>query len=135
VPEPAFLDTFFIVALINPRDPHHARAAGLAREFRRRPIVTTDAVLLESGNTLARGYKREAVAVLRELRSSNLIEVVPLTSALLDEALAMYGSTLDKGWGLVDCVSFAVMRQRHVSDALTSDRHFIQAGFRALLAD
>ncbi|MFM6264927.1 MAG: PIN domain-containing protein, partial [Dolichospermum sp.] len=39
----------------------------------------------------------------------------------------------DKEWGLVDCISFIVMQDRGISDALTTDIHFQQAGFRALL--
>ncbi len=40
---------------------------------------------------------------------------------------------MDKEWGLVDCVSFVTMNQLGITEALTTDRHFEQAGFVALL--
>ena len=39
----------------------------------------------------------------------------------------------DKRWSFTDCISFAVMKQMKIADALTGDHHFEQAGFRALL--
>ena len=45
----------------------------------------------------------------------------------------MYQQYADKTWGLVDCRSFVVMRERQMKDALTFDQHFAQADFRALL--
>jgi predicted nucleic acid-binding protein len=61
--------------------------------------------------------------------------VVPLTETLLQNAITLYGERSDKNWGLTDCVSFALMRQEDVVEALTADVHFRQAGFRALLLD
>jgi len=49
--------------------------------------------------------------------------------------LELYKKFSDKKWGLVDCISFVVMRERGVNEALTSDKHFVQAGFRALMRD
>jgi len=40
---------------------------------------------------------------------------------------------LDKDWSLCDAVSFILMREYGIEDALTSDHHFEQAGFRRLL--
>lgn len=58
-----------------------------------------------------------------------------MTPELFASAIALYKQMDDKQWSLVDCVSFVVMRERGITAALTSDRHFIQAGFQALLAD
>ena len=49
------------------------------------------------------------------------------------KGLTLYGARQDKTWGLVDCMSFIVMDEQKLTDALTSDIHFIQAGFQALL--
>lgn len=71
--------------------------------------------------------------VIDTLIQSPEVKVAPLTSELFDAAYRLYSSHLDKEWGLVDCISFIVMRQRGVTDALTFDQHLVQAGFRALL--
>jgi uncharacterized protein len=60
-----FVDTSFIVALVNEKDQHHARAAELAALFDGYPLLTTDAVLLEIGNALARNFKEQAVKCLK----------------------------------------------------------------------
>ncbi len=44
----------------------------------------------------------------------------------------MYESYQDKTWGLMDCISFVVMREMKITDALTFDKHFAQAGFNIL---
>lgn len=128
-----FVETLFVVALINDRDQYHERAASLAERYRGRPLITTAAILLEIGNTLARGHKEKAVQVIDAFLPSPDIEVVRLNPELLDRALALYRSHRDKEWGLIDCVSFVAMADVGLSEALTFDRHFAQAGFVALL--
>jgi predicted nucleic acid-binding protein len=128
-----FVDTLFVVAAINPRDQYHRRAAELVKRFRGHPLLITDAVLLEIGNALARNFKKEAVEIIERFLNSNQVEVVALTPELFREALAMYRTYHDKEWGLVDCVSFVVMRRKNVTSALTFDQHFVQAGFQALM--
>jgi len=60
-------------------------------------------------------------------------EVVPLSHEIFDQALDFYHQHHDKQWSLTDCTSFIVMQQRGITEALTGDRHFEQAGFTALL--
>lgn len=128
-----FLDTLFVIALLNQRDQYHDRAAELAARYEGEQFLTTDAVLLEIGNALAKKYRQEAVEVITQLLTSEDVEVVRLTPALFDESFTLYQSHQDKEWGLIDCVSFVVMRQNNIQEALTFDQHFIQAGFRALM--
>jgi predicted nucleic acid-binding protein len=52
---------------------------------------------------------------------------------LFETGVSLYASRTDKEWSLTDCISFTVMSQYGIRDALTGDRHFEQAGFRALL--
>lgn len=127
------MDTFFVVALINQRDAYHAQASRLADELEGQSLVITDAVLLEIGNALARSFKAEAVAVIDSFLNSPEVEIVQLSPQLFEAAYTLYKSYQDKAWGMVDCISFTVMRQMDISEALTSDHHYAQAGFRALM--
>lgn len=130
-----FIDTHFVVALINQRDQYHDQATALAGSYEGQPFLTTDAVLLEIGNALARKYRRQAVEIIEDFLSSDDVEVARLTPELFSEALALYKHHQDKEWGLIDCISFAAMRQAEVQNALTFDQHFVQAGFRALMRE
>lgn len=60
---------------------------------------------------------------------------MPVDSELLARAIALYTNRSDKEWGLTDCISFVVMQERGLTDALTTDHHFVQAGFHNLLAE
>jgi predicted nucleic acid-binding protein len=130
-----FVDTLFVIALINQRDQYHSQALSLADLFEGRPLLTTDAVLLEIGNALARGYKPEAIEVIDHLLTAEEVEVVRLTPEIFEEAFHLYRRYRDKSWGLVDCLSFIAMRRANVSSALTFDPHFVQAGFQALMRE
>jgi predicted nucleic acid-binding protein len=130
-----FIDTLFVVALISQRDRYHEQATEMADLYEGQPLLTTEGVLLEIGNALARGYKAEAVEVIQGFLSSPDVQVVRLTPELFDRAFALYQSHQDKEWGLIDCISFIVMGDAGAAEALTFDKHFVQAGFRALLRE
>lgn len=133
-----FLDTSFAVALSARSDQHHVRAVELSRELRSKStrMVTSRAVALEIGNALAKHrYRAAAVALLAALDSDPLVEIVPVTEELYHKGFELFCARQDKEWGLIDCVSFVVMQERHINDALTADEHFHQAGFRALLKE
>jgi predicted nucleic acid-binding protein len=63
------------------------------------------------------------------------VKVVSVDTALLRRAIDFYQSREDKEWGLTDCISFIVREDNGLTDALTTDEHFQQAGFRALLRE
>lgn len=128
-----FADTWFFVALINKRDQYHQKALELSEEYENYPLITTDAVFLEVGNALSNNYKNEAVELIESFLESDDVEVIRLNPDLFNEALSLYKKHQDKSWGLVDCISFVVMKRYEVTQALTFDRHFIQAGFQALM--
>ena len=128
-----FVDTLFIVALINKRDQYHQKALQLSEQYKNHPLITTDAVFLEFGNALSSNYKKEAAKLIEQFLASDEIDVIRLTPELFDESLRLYKKHQDKSWGLVDCFSFVVMNQHKISQALTFDQHFIQAGFQALI--
>lgn len=130
---PIFVDTLFIVALVNRRDTYHAQATQLSHILSGQLLLTTDAVLLEIGNALSRHHKLEAIAIIDQFLTSPDIEVIRMDADIFTQAFTLYRNYSDKSWGLIDCLSFAVMRNRNVSDALTFDQHFVQAGFNALM--
>lgn len=129
MPARIFVDTSFLLALINERDQYYGQAANLSRKFENSFLLTTDAILLEIGNAMAKDFREEAVAVIKTLRSSNRVEVVEIDKRLFDMGLALYEKYRDKAWGLVDCISFAVMQENEITEALTFDGDFTQAGF------
>ena len=132
MPNRIFVDTVFVIALINQRDQYHQQASELADRFGGYPLLTTDAVLLEIGNALARGYKQEAIEVIEQFLASDEVEIKRLTPYLFEQAFELYKQYRDKDWSLVDCISFVTMREAGLSQALTFDRHFVQAGFEVL---
>jgi predicted nucleic acid-binding protein len=129
----AFADTAFYIAMVNRRDSLHSAATDLARQFRGR-IYTTEYVLIEVGNWLARSADRALfVELMRQLHADPHTTVIHAKHRLFELGLALYTRRPDKDWSFTDCISFIVMKQRRLADALTSDTHFLQAGFNALL--
>ena len=131
----AFVDTSFVIALINKSDQYDSQALKLAARFDKRPLITTDAVLLEIGNALARNFKAQSVEIIEYFITSDEIRVVSLSSDLFRRAFELYRSHADKSWGLVDCISFIVMKDLKLTQSLTADRDFEQAGFEVLIGN
>ena len=73
----------------------------------------------------AEGYRRA--------HADARIEVVPFQPELIDSAMQLYRTRPDKNWSLTDCLSFVVMERRHLTDALTTDGHFEQAGLKVMM--
>lgn len=95
-------------------------------------LITTDAVLLEIGNALAKEFRKEAARVILVLRSSKRVEVIETDRTLFEKGIAVYEKYADKTWGLVDCLSFVVMWEAGLTDVLTFDGDFTQAGFTVI---
>ena len=128
-----FADTSGLVAYLSAEDKYHEAAHEYLVDLADR-IVTTPWVLCELGNFLASRTKRRSfVAFLRDLRRDTRVDVLPLDAKLYENGLALYARRLDKEWSVTDCISFVAMKHQRLTDALTADHHFEQAGFRALL--
>ena len=128
-----FADTFHFLALLNPRDRQHAHAAEIATG-NDLTVVTTRAVLLEVADALAHAATRAIAAeFLDSLEADPRATILELDEDLYHRGLTLYKDRPDKDWSLTDCISFVVMGDRGVLEALTGDHHFAQAGFIPLL--
>ena len=134
-----FGDASYWIAQIDPNDEFHRQsqeyAVLIALENRR--VVTTQLVLNEVLNprsgTTAR-QRRAAVELVDRIGRDPQIDIVPQSPEQFAEALNMLRTAVDdKEWSITDCASFLTMRQLSIQEVLTSDRHFVQAGFTVML--
>ena len=131
-----FADTVYWIALTNSFDQYHAKAVEVSSAVGNCRLFTTEAVLTEFLNALAdKGPLVRAVAVemVEAIMSNSQVTVIPQTLRTFSRSLAFYKARPDKGYSLTDCGSMLLMRERRLSEALTTDRHFEQEGFIALL--
>jgi uncharacterized protein len=118
------------------RDSLHVRAQQVLLELKQRRVVllTTEFVLIEVADALCSpSLRRLTVPFITRLPNEPKVEIIPASSELFAAGWALYSQRPDKEWGLTDCTSFALMTQRSISQAFTSDHHFAQAGFEKLL--
>jgi predicted nucleic acid-binding protein len=130
-----FADTSALYAFVDKNDSTHVDAreavARLARAGRR--IVATDYVITETVNLAnARGGAIVAVRVLDLIEQSAGIRVEWIGVERFDKAKAFFRKYSDHRYSFTDCTSFIVMRELRLAEVLTTDRHFIEAGFRTL---
>jgi predicted nucleic acid-binding protein len=131
-----FADTDYWVAILNPQEQLHPKAKSISAGLASNRFVTSEMVLTEllafycvKGERL----REAAVSLIERMRQNPNMTIVPQTSAQFQEALAVYRQYRDKEWSLTDCASIQIMREQSITDALSHDQHFEQAGFRALL--
>jgi predicted nucleic acid-binding protein len=128
-----FADTFYWVALANQNDASHQKATEFARHSSSR-CLTTEWILTEVADGLASASHRYLVQKLRTLwRTDQALTIVEANHELFERGLDLFGNRPDKSWSLTDCISFVVMQEHGVTEALTADHHFEQAGFVPLL--
>jgi predicted nucleic acid-binding protein len=131
-----FADTSFWMALSRKRDQHNLHAIAWNQFVIRSnsSILTTEAVLWEWLNGLSDATTRSIAAEgYRRAHADAGIEVVPFQPDLIDAAVQLYRTRPDKDWSLTDCLSFVIMERRHLTEALTTDGHFDQAGLKAMM--
>jgi len=131
-----FVDTSFWIALVRKRDQYHARAVAWYQFLVRSQstLVTTEAVLWEWLNALSNGPTRAIAAEgYRRAHADPNITVVSFDPQLVVASIELYRDRRDKDWSLTDCLSFVVMQNHGISGALTTDHHFGQANFHALM--
>lgn len=131
-----FADTGYWIALLNPYDDLHEKALNLSKAVQPAHIVTTEMVLVEVLNDFSdRGdyFRQAAVTLIRRLYQHPNTTVIPQTSIQFQAALTLYEERPDKEWSQTDCVSFKIMEEQTIFEALAYDKHFVQAGYTALL--
>ncbi len=124
----------FYLALLNTRDVAHKAAHHWQQASNIREIVTTSWVLLELADAMHLPHERVvAIRFVTLLRTAVKTRIMPASEELLERGFALYANRRDKAWSLTDCLSFVVMADERLTEALTGDHHFVQAGYHALM--
>jgi predicted nucleic acid-binding protein len=128
-----FADTSYFVALLG-KDVSERQRAVEVMAGRDETLLTTAWVLVELGNFMSQAHHRRAfVDMARRLHANPKAVVLQPDARLYNAGMRLYEERPDKDWSLTDCISFVAMGERNVPEALTTDHHFEQAGFAALL--
>jgi predicted nucleic acid-binding protein len=133
-----FADAGYWIALLNPEDVLHERAQNVSSSFNGGRIVTSEMVLtevLDGFSRRGRSFREAAVRLVEDLRQNANVLIIRQTGKQFQNALSLYAQRSDKTWGLTDCSSLRIMSRYRLTQALTHDHHFVQAGFQALLRD
>ncbi len=131
-----FVDTSGWIALVIVSDSLHQEATQIyqSKYTEGCHFITHRGVMLEVGNSCSSLSLRSAAAGLKnKLEKSNRVRVLEIDEELYEAGWKLYAERPDKNWGIVDCISFIVMQRHGITEALTADRHFEQAGFIKLL--
>jgi predicted nucleic acid-binding protein len=131
-----FVDALYWVAVVNPKDQWHARAVEVGTSVEGRDLVTTESVLIELMNFFGEygpSFRLKTARLVQTLLNRKDLEVVEQTHAAFVAGIELYRSRPDKGYGLTDCISMNVMKERGLTEVLTHDHHFMQEGFAVLL--
>jgi predicted nucleic acid-binding protein len=130
---PVFADAFYFFALLNKRTPR-IKPPHPSVPKTDVPYVTTAWVLTEVADGCSSVDRCGAFLELRELlRESSDAKIIPPSEELFERGVERFRQRPEKDWPLTDCISFAAMKEEGIIEVLTGDRHFEQAGFRALL--
>jgi uncharacterized protein len=127
------VDTSGLLALLNRSQPFHKLAQRLYQNSTRRLVHS---FILAEVVPLARTRGVQSAAIVRFLQEVLVdldMEFVWVDESLTARAVTLLQQRLDKDYSLCDGVSFVLMRDEGITEALTTDRHFEQEGFQRLL--
>ncbi len=132
-----FLDTSYVIASLITKDEYFDVATKLSNEVNNaKEVWIHEGILLEVGDWFS-GRNRNLGFMWIKLAYAEKfnLKIVKLTTELIEKGLELYEKYSDKTIGLTDCISFIVMKEKGIFEALTSDKHFEQAGFKVLLSN
>ncbi len=133
-----FVDTSGWAYYLDRQNPLNAVAISLFKQtvIRRRRLVTTNYIIAELVALLTSRYhlpRKRVIVTINAIKAHPSVEVIYIERTIVEQAWTLLETRLDKAWSLVDACSFVVMRQRGITEALTTDYHFTQAGFTRML--
>ena len=133
-----FADTFYWIALANPKDVWHEATINVSKGLGQVHLLTTDEVLVEylahfSGH--GTHLREKAVDDVKDITANPNITLIPQTRFSFLSGFRLYEARPDKEYSLTDCISMEAMRSRDIREVLTHDKHFSQEGFTVLLID
>jgi predicted nucleic acid-binding protein len=127
-----FADTYYFFAMLSDKDEGHAMTVTWSQSYQGR-LITSEWILLELGDGLASSRQRHLFGPLRRaLIADPNYQILTWDETLYTKGLQLYEARPDKDWSLTNCISFVIMQQHGIQEALTGDRHFEQAGFIAV---
>jgi len=135
---PLFIDSGGFYALVAPANQAHGRAVKFMEEASRtrQRMLTTDYVLDETATLLcARGLSKLLAQFFRLTEESHALTIEWVSPNRFSAARKFMLKHLDQKFSFTDCVSFIVMKELRLTDALATDDHFRIAGFSPLLAE
>ena len=131
-----FADTFYFIAVTNPRDRWHMRVWAVEAELGDIRIVTTEEVLIEFLTALSGGgafLRTRAVQIVRTLYTNPNVVVIPQSSSSFSRGMDFYEQRDDKQYSLTDRISMNALIDEGIGDVLTNDHHFAQESFNVLI--
>lgn len=129
-----FADAYYFFGLLSPRDSAHADCVNYS-ETNRPSLITTAWIFTELADGLGRSTDRLIVPKFLDAFEQEPANVfIQADDTLFRRGINLFQQRPDKQWSLTDCISFIVMQDHGITEALTADKHFEQAGFVALLA-
>ena len=127
-----FADTFYWIALLNPKDDWYDSVIKVSQSIANSQIITTEEVLTEvltfysnSGSL----QRKRTVHFIKQIMNNPAVQVIPQDHESFVAGLNLYEKRLDKGYSLTDCISMNTMNQLEILEVLTHDQHFTQEGF------
>ena len=135
-----FVDTCYLVGLINPKDDLHNICESVSKDFDRKPIrfYTSEFIFAETLNYFSKYskyLKRIALEMINSIKANPNFEVIPHTSNLYEKGEKLYRERMDKQYSHTDCTSMIIMKDKEINEILTYDHHFEQEGFFILLKE